>query len=226
MAQRAAGLGGGGVHLLLRGGQNARAFLSNRCFDARLVREAFRLHLGTNPGNLPVQAGELGLDSAQPGVGLLGRLAGGLDVAAHLLRASAKKLWQPAEKRNSDAKDDDGEVESLEDVSRCIQAQIERLRRPLDHRAFEPEDVVLFFLGLLFRLGGFRSGLIGRLRRSLRIAHRLGSLSSQPRGRVRYPDSKRQQQQNAEKLTGTRRMRHGISQQELPAATGSTARTT
>jgi len=53
VAQRAAGLGGGGVHLLLRGGQNARAFLSNRCFDARLVREAFRLTWARIPAISP-----------------------------------------------------------------------------------------------------------------------------------------------------------------------------
>ena len=43
---------------------------------------------------------------------------------------------------------DDGEVDELEDAWPWSRGRVEGLGRPLDHRAFQPEDVVLLFLGL------------------------------------------------------------------------------
>ncbi len=104
-----------------------------RGVDALHILAALRLHLGANHLDLPVQPGELGFDGAQPGAGILGHLAGRLDIGAHLLRALAQKLGQHAKQRNADGQHDDREVDSLEDVGRGLHAQMEHPGNRLHH---------------------------------------------------------------------------------------------
>ena len=178
----APGLRGGGLNLLLGGGHDARALLTNGRLDARLVLLALFFHLGANLGNLAIQAGELGFNRAQPRLGLRSRLAGRLQVIAHLFAARAQNLGQSLVERNADQQHNDAEVDELEDRSRRLRRCVQRLGRPLDHRAFQPEDVVLLFLRL-----GLASGLAAPWRRARRMPEPLPAPTSRDRRERSWP---------------------------------------
>ena len=80
IAQAATNLGSGNADFLLGGGDDARALFAERGLDALLVFEALLLDLGAKLFHLLAEARQLGLDSAQAGLGVGGRLARGLEI--------------------------------------------------------------------------------------------------------------------------------------------------
>ncbi len=114
VAQTAFGLGGGHANFLLGGGHNAGAFLADRGLDALFVFQALLLHLGAEVAHLLIEAGELGLDGAQAGLGVRGGIARGLEIVAQGLGAFANDFGACRAERNGDREEDDGEVNSQE----------------------------------------------------------------------------------------------------------------
>ena len=80
VAQSAPGLGGSHANFLLGGGDDARAFFAERGLDALFVFQALLLDLGAELLDLLVEAGELGFDRAEAGIGVGGGLARGFEI--------------------------------------------------------------------------------------------------------------------------------------------------
>ena len=95
---------------------------------------------------------------AQSRVRVLGRLAGRLNIGAHLLRALAQELGQEAEQRYAEGQRNDAEVDELEGPCHGIHRKVQRLGRRLHDCGMPKLD------GFVFFLGGLRLGPIVRLR--------------------------------------------------------------